>query len=274
MFPSTAACEFLKLAFKLLLIYKDWWQGNNHTGRLKYSSILVPTHRLAPLALPNVTLQKISWWNMGRLQRSLQVAQSRGSCSAVRPHVNSGPSGSSRTVFISPHKESNRQGLCPSSCRLWADWTKGKWLLLKPCTESATSGILQIKEILKDSVWQKLLLTSGDEANRIWSDLKVRVPVGGGEVSIGFMQHLLGPLAAMGLTGAGGWNSSDRLSLLSLCHLVTLAGALLTLTVMLTPSPLVAAVAPVVSGKRLCQLSAVPQSVIPDQSHKCHLQAH
>ena len=137
MFLSTAACEFLKLAFKLLLIYKDWWQGNNHTGRLKYSSILVPKHRLAPLALPNLTLQKISWWNMGRLQRSLKVAQSRGSRSAVRPHVNSGPSGSSSTVFISSHKERNRQGPCPSSCRLWADWTKGS---LKPWTESVTPG--------------------------------------------------------------------------------------------------------------------------------------
>ena len=140
--------------------------------------------------------------------------------------------------------------------------------VLNPGQSQWHQGLIpQIKEILKDSVWQKLLLTSGDEANRIWSDLKVRVPVGVGEISIGFMKHLSGPLAAVGLTGAGGWSSSDWLSLPSLCHLVTLAGAFLTATVMLTHSQLI-------SGRRLCQLSAFPQSVIPDQSHKCHLQAH
>lgn len=115
-----------------------------------------------------------------------------------------------------PIKKVTGRGLCPSSCRLWADWTKGKWLSLKPGTESATPGIPWIKEILKDSVWQKLLVTSGDEANRMWSELKVRVSVGVGEVSIGCMQHLFGPPAAVGPAGAGGWRGSGRLSLPSL----------------------------------------------------------
>lgn len=69
--------------------------------------------------------------------------------------------------------------------------------------------------MLEDSVWQKLLLSFADEANKLWSDFKVRVPERAGKISIG-LNAGFGLDALVGQAASDGWSSGDWAS--SLLH--------------------------------------------------------
>lgn len=130
--------NFLKLAFVLPLIYKDWWQRNHPTGRIRYKNIPVPKHTSIILALQECNpSEDSSVEHAGVIEELLMVLFQRmwRCCKAQTETTLMLGLWAIVLLFFSARRESNEVG--PQSCSLWAPL--GLNLKWAPATETWNS---------------------------------------------------------------------------------------------------------------------------------------
>lgn len=179
-FLSTSACEFLKLAFVLPLIYKDWWQRNHPTGRIRYKNIPVPKHTSIILALLECNAsENVSVEHGETVEELLMVSFQRKWWCYQAPTETTLTLGLQALVPILFSARRDSSELWPRSLQVQLVGTlrtelKAGTCHLKP-GQCPQPRALRERRRRWRTLWGRRHYF-GDEANKISSDLEIRVP--------------------------------------------------------------------------------------------------